>query len=159
MYLFLLPLSLVAATILAILFFQTQKNILKLIRPENRLVQPNLIYFQITPVAGQIWQFFVIIRLSKSIQNELSAMNEESILGFSDAAAVDSSGKRPAVWAGIAYCTLTLLFFILSQFPKLVASPDVDLIAGFGIIAGVTCWIVYWVQLAGWKRRLAGRKR
>ena len=56
---------------IAVLFLLTQQNTLKAVRRENRLMQPGLVWLQLIPVVGQIWQFIVVLRIAKSIRKEI----------------------------------------------------------------------------------------
>ena len=40
--------------VIAVLFLLTQQNTLKAVKPENRLMQPGLVWLQLIPLLGQI---------------------------------------------------------------------------------------------------------
>lgn len=132
----------------AILFLLAQQNTLKTIQPENRLMQPGMVWLQCIPVFGQYWQFRVVSRISDSIRQEIASRQDDSILGFADALSVEQLEKRPTFQIGIAYCILITIGVILAQI-------QVPLVQGWFSLAGMICWIIYWVQLAKWKRKLA----
>ena len=54
---------------------------------------------------------------------------------------------------GIAYCSLSILVIVFNLFTR----SGMPTLSGLLGLAAMTCWIVYWVQLAGWKRRLKQR--
>lgn len=144
---------LAAFLIPAILFLLTQQNTLKVIRPENRSLAPGLVWLQLIPLLGQIWQFIVISRIASSIQREVAASDDNSILGFADVAAVEAANDKPTQVIGIAYCTLNVIVIVLNGFLRITG----DFLLGVGAFAtlgATTCWIIYWVKLAGWKRKL-----
>jgi hypothetical protein len=154
-------LLLLALLIPAILFLLSQQNTLKTIKKENRLLHPGLVWLQLIPLFGQAWQFFVVTRIADSIRKELSSLQDDSILGFSDTAAVEQHEKRPTFAIGTAYCALytTGIFTNLFQTSnvKVKNVNDIDLLSmiiSFSILGGMVCWIVYWVQLAKYKRKL-----
>ena len=42
----------------AILFLLTQQNTLKTVRVENRMLPSGLVWLQLIPLFGQVWQFY-----------------------------------------------------------------------------------------------------
>src|ERR1700729_4298381 len=88
--------------VIAVLFLLTQQNTLKAVKRENRLMNPGLVWLQLIPLFGQLWQFFVVSRIAKSIRNEIASRQDDSILGFSDITAVEEHGKLPTFTIGIA---------------------------------------------------------
>ncbi|HEY4061429.1 MAG TPA: hypothetical protein VGM30_05990 [Puia sp.] len=144
-------LLLLAFIVPAVLFMLTQQKTLQALRKPNRLMVPGLVWLQIIPLVGQIWQFFVVSLISGSIKKELASRQDDSILGFSDIAAVEEHGKRPTFTLGITYCILICIGFIifLPNVPALIS-----FIVELSSLSGMICWIVYWVQLAGYKRKL-----
>ena len=55
----------------------------------------------------------------------------------------------PVYSAGIAYCWLFVGSMVINWFGTSVA-----ILAGLVALAAMVCWIAYWVQLAGYKKRL-----
>ena len=45
--------------VIAVLFLLTQQNTLKAVRRENRLMQPGMVWLQLIPLFGQIWQLLL----------------------------------------------------------------------------------------------------
>lgn len=134
----------------AVLFLLTQHNTLKVIRPENRSLAPGLVWLQLIPLLGQIWQFIVVTRIASSIQREVAATDDGSILGFADVAAVEGAGSKPTQGIGIAYCTLSVVTIFFNLFTK----SGMPTLSGLLALACMVCWIIYWVKIAGWKRKL-----
>jgi hypothetical protein len=134
----------------AILFLLTQQNTLKAIRVQNRLLKPGWVWLQLIPIVGQVWQFFVVTYIAGSIKQDMESGGEDSILGIADGMTVDELRTKPTFAIGIAYCTLNVVGIFLNLFTK-NGAPTL-----FGVIslAGLVCWIIYWVQLAAWKRKL-----
>jgi len=96
----------------AILFLFTQHRTLQRIKPENRSMLPSLVWLQLIPVLGQLWQFFVVARISDSIGREMASRNEHPVFG-ADALIVEQGIKRPTKGIGLAYCILTVIPFLL----------------------------------------------
>jgi len=125
--------------VIAIFFILNQYRTLQLIRPENRLMPPGQEWLQLIPIFNLVWQFFVISRISTSIRNELNAPTGDNIFADDPIPA----HERPTYNAGICYATL----FCISALP-------IDYIVGLAAMGGLVAWIVYWIQLAEYKKRL-----
>lgn len=146
-------LLLLVMSIPAVLFLLTQYNTIKLIRKENRLLSPGAVWLQLIPILGFICQFFIINRIAKSLRNEILARsNDDSIMGISDTRflKVIASKQLPTYGIGISATVLLIGSFLSQAF----VPSGLLLIAGLLSLAAMTCWIIYWVQLAGYKRRL-----
>jgi len=117
-------------------------------------MNPGLVWLQLIPLFGQLWQFLVVTLIANSMKKEFESRQDDSILGFSDAAAVEQLGKRPTLIIGIVYCTLTTLTVILNLGSARVKSYEENMVSALCSLSGMTCWIIYWVQLAGYKRTL-----
>jgi hypothetical protein len=135
-----------AFVIPAVMFFLTQQNTLKVIHPLNRRIPPHQVWFQLIPIFGLVWQFWVIIKISDSIRNELYPLTNNSIFPETTIHA----GHRPTYNAGILYAGL----FCLSYISTVSFLP---LFTGFAILAGTGAWITYWVQLSRYKKQLKER--
>ncbi|MGZ5189950.1 MAG: hypothetical protein ACXWCZ_02960 [Flavisolibacter sp.] len=124
----------------AIFYLLTQQNTLKSIRPENRFMSPGEVWLQLIPLFGIVWQFIVVTRIAKSIKKELASGDQFSFDSNTDGY-IDLESDRPTYQIGIAMCIL------------LVAS----IIPVLGIlfsIAGLVCWIIYWVKLSQYKNQI-----
>jgi hypothetical protein len=135
--------------VIAFLFLLTQQNTLKAVKPENRLMQPGLVWLQLIPLFGQIWQFRVVTRIADSIVKQRMSFAEDSIVGLADYTAAEDAGQRPTYGMGIIYCTLLLIDMALSVLPD-----KLPLIQGPVALTMMTCWIIYWVRLAAEKKKL-----
>jgi hypothetical protein len=132
LFLFLVP---------AIFFMISQQNTLKTISPGNRLMRPGEVWFQLIPLFGLVWQFFVVTRIADSIQNEYRTMQEISFLGTGNSELVITPSTRPTFKAGIAYCIL-------------LSASVIPLLGSFFALAGIILWIIYWVELVRQKNIL-----
>ncbi len=153
----------------AILFLRTQYTLLSTIWPENRRMQPGLVWLQLIPLFNYVWVYFVVRRIADSLVKQYAAFQSESIFGLADEEAIKAIGKRPTYGIGLAYCVLlssmplVLIFFNLfgAYTPTAGRTPEntgSDLALGLLcfalILAMFVCWIIYWVQLAACKRKL-----
>ncbi len=88
--------------LIAVLFLLTQQNTLKELKPENRTMQTGMVWLQLITLFGQIWQFWVVIRIAGSIRREKEFQEGDSILGSSDLQVVERLSKLPTLAFGIA---------------------------------------------------------
>lgn len=143
------------------LFLLTQQNTLKALG-QYRLMEPGMVWLQLIPVIGVIWQFTVVARIADSIKSQNGLINDEhSILGLADGA-MENIGQRPTYKIGIAYCTLITLSVLLNivvilatimHLPSQIALAQVRAAI---LLAGMVCWIVYWVNLASARKKIRG---
>lgn len=126
----------------AIFFLITQQNTLKSIQPQNRMMQPGQVWLQVIPLFNFVWQFIVVSRISQSIEKELSS---EGLFSFEERGETPVVVEaKPTYGIGIAYCILYCCMML-------------PLIKGLAVIPLIVCWIVYWVKLAGYKKRIQQR--
>ena len=128
-----------------VFFMLEQQNILKAIQPENRLMRPGEVWLQFIPLYNLVWQFIVVIRISDSIQREFASWENDSIFGLPDVQVAHIINTRPTYEIGMAYCILSCCQII-------------PFIGAFAGIAGVVCWIIYWVKLVEFRRRIQRRE-
>ncbi|OQP64276.1 hypothetical protein A3860_20075 [Niastella vici] len=126
----------------AIFFLLTQVRTLDSIRPENRCMSPGQVWLQLIPLFGLFYQFSVIERISDSIRNELNSPTGDSIF----AEETIPSNHRPTYSVARSYAILFCISIIPFPLLKELAS-----------LAGLVLWVVYWVQLAGYKKRIRER--
>lgn len=116
-----------------IFFLLTLQNTLNAVSFENRKMEPSLVWLSLIPLFGMVWQFIIVDRMAGSLQAEFAKRgiaNEEA---------------RPGNSIGLAYCIL----FCCSLIPFLGYITS---------IAGLICWIIYWIKINDYKNRLlAGR--
>jgi hypothetical protein len=134
--------------VIAVLFLLTQQNTLKAVKPENRLMQPGMVWLQLIPLFGMIWQFSVVSRIADSLAKERTSFQEDSILGLADYTAAEQVGERPTYGIGLAYCILEIINVVMA-WPHLLPT-----VQGLVALAMIICWIIYWVQLAAIKKKI-----
>ncbi len=111
-----------------VFFLLTLQKVLSKCSPRNRTMSPGLVWLQIIPFFGFIWQFFVVFAVANSLDNEFAARRipEE---------------PKPGQSLGLAMCITRVCTVI----------PFLGIFAG---LASVVLWIVYWVKIAGFSRKL-----
>lgn len=135
-------LLLFAFLVVAALFLFTQQKALERVRPQNRQMAPGQVWLQLIPLFGLYWQFVVIRKISFSIRDDLNTPYDDSI--FSDVPV--HSDEKPTYTTGIAYAVLFCITIVLPGLLKSLAS-----------LAGIILWVIYWIQLSGYSRRLRDR--
>ena len=116
-----------------IFFLLTLQNTLNAISFENRKMEPGLVWLSLIPLFGLVWQFIIVDRMAGSLQAEF-AKREMAI-----------EEARPGNSIGLAYCILFCCSLI----------PFVGYITS---IAGLICWIIYWIKINDYKNRLLAGK-
>jgi hypothetical protein len=124
-----------------IFFLITQQNTLKNIRIQNRTMSPGEVWLQLIPFFGLVWQFIVVGRISDSIRREMASENTLSFEQTNRNYSNSYGTIRPTYDIGITYCVL----FCCSIIP---------IIGGLAYLAGLICWIIYWVRLSEYKNKL-----
>jgi hypothetical protein len=113
----------------AIFFVLTLQRALERCSVESRAMSPETVWLLLIPLFNVVWQFIVIINISRSLRNEFAKR--------SLSAASSDFGRA----IGLAMCLLTIVGVI----------PIVGFAPGTGAFV---CWIIYWVKIAGYARTL-----
>lgn len=125
----------------AITHYYLQQKTISLVRLENREMNPAHVWFQLIPIVNLVWSYIVVRRIAVSIANELNSPIDDSILG------VESKIHRLPTYAmGLTTCILVTISSI--PFP---------LTQAFFFLAGFVTWIIYWIQLAKYRKILRDR--
>ena len=141
----------------AVFFLYTQDTTLRWVRKENRLMRPGLVWLQFIPFFGNIWQFFVISRTSRSITKEMASWHEDPIFGPDVVLAQGAVPSKPTLGIGIAYAILDTLLILVHLFQSPEQTRDGSPLVGLIAWAMIICWIIYWVLLARYKNKLKRR--
>jgi hypothetical protein len=111
-----------------IFYLSTLSSTIKLCAEHNQALTPNSVWRVFIPIYGNIWHFIMVGKIADTIHNELRERNQEVL-------------ERPGYSIGITSLVLQLLGVI----PK---------IGGIFSLAGLVCWIIYWVKINEYKQRL-----
>lgn len=116
--------------VVTIFFLLTLQKALSRVAPERRTMNPPMVWLSIIPFFNVVWNFFVVLALSKSLGAELTARNIPH---------ETEPGKTIGlVWAGLTAACLIPGLSVLLGLPVLIL------------------WIIYWVKIAGFSAKLAG---
>jgi hypothetical protein len=121
---------LIVLLIVAIFFLLTLSKALSRCHPRNRTMEPGQVWLNLIPLFNIVWQFITVYRVADSLRNEFSDRGWHRR---------DEDYGRGL---GTAYCVLNLV----SAIPYLGAL--------FGL-AGLICFIIYWVKIANYSSQLA----
>ncbi|HEV2211779.1 MAG TPA: hypothetical protein VGS99_00390 [Gammaproteobacteria bacterium] len=115
--------------VIEILYLMTLFGALQAVAPQNRRMEPGFVFLLLIPLFNLFWNFFVVIKMRDSLQAEYTARNLQ--------------GQGFGFGVGLAMSILVLCSII----------PLLGILAA---LAAVVCWIIYWVQIAGYKSTLKG---
>ena len=126
-----------------IFYLLTLQKALLRCAPERRAMQPGLVWLLLIPCVGYVWHFFVVLNVSKSLAAEFQSRN----------VAVE---PQPGKVIGLIMCFLgcAIVFFTMASM-----IPLIGLLFSLGNmalgLARLTFWIIYWVKIAGYSKRIA----
>ncbi len=111
-----------------IFYILTLQKALNKCSPQNQAMQPGLVWLLVIPCFSIIWHFFVVINMAKSLSAEFQArgIQEE---------------PEPGQVFGLVMCGLA-------------CASVVPLLGSFFGLGYLVCWIIYWVKIAGFSRKL-----
>lgn len=116
-----------------ILYLVSLQSTLNEVSIKNRRMQPGQVWLSLIPLFGLVWQFIMVSRIADSLRAEF------------DERQIQIAELRPGYSVGLAYCVL----FTCSIIPVL----------GFlTSIAGLICWIIYWVKTSDFRQKLTVSK-
>lgn len=130
MHLLLLLFVAVPLIVPAVFYLLTLQKALARCSQQVRTTSPESVWLMLIPPFNLVYQFILVGQMAKSLANEFARRG------------IVSAEPEPGKSLGIAMCVLN------------VAS----LIPFFGIllaIAGIVCWILYWVKIADYSRMIA----
>jgi hypothetical protein len=125
----LIALIIIGIILIPVIFYLiTLQNILRAISPESRKMAPGQVWLLLIPIFGIIWNFILVNRIADSIRTELQRKGM-------------GTTERPAHKIGMAMC-------ILSCFTWL------RLLGVLASLATLICWIIYWVKISEFKKKI-----
>ena len=113
----------------AILYLLTLQRALERCAPESQTLSPGLVWLMFIPVFSLVWHFVIVVNVSRSLRNEFTRRNFPGI------------EAEPGKGIGLAMCILGACCII-------------PLLGILCAIAAFICWIIYWVKIHDYSRRL-----
>ena len=130
-------LSALITILITVLFCLSLVKTLAYVAPENRAIQPSVVWLLLVPVLNYIFSFFVVFWMSKSISNELKSRDFDEV-------------KWPALVPGLISATLSLL--PLAVYFIDIPEKYMDVI-GFLALFQMIFFIQYWMKI-NWYRQI-----
>ena len=120
-----------------ILYLLTLQGALAQVAPQNRKMQPGMVWLLLIPYFSTIYMFFVVKNISESLEAEyrMRGMNVEA---------------KPTYNIGLVCFILGVVSLVLGFAASILPS----FIALVVIVGYYVCWIIYWVQVAQHKNAL-----
>jgi hypothetical protein len=112
-----------------VFYLLTIQKTLTEISAENRKMQPNLVWLSLIPFFGIGWNFIIVSSLADSLKFEFKKRN------------IQKNEDKPGYSIGLTYCIL----FCCSIVPFFGA---------IAAVAGIVCWVIYWVKINNFKSEL-----
>tara|TARA_B100000287_G_C20381703_1_gene681874 strand:+ start:246 stop:659 length:414 start_codon:yes stop_codon:yes gene_type:complete len=125
-FLFMLILGIVLLPL--IFFFVSMMKTLQACSPQNRTMEPGMVWLNLIPLFNLGWIFYTISCISNSLSNEF---NERKI---------ENNGQFGfGVGVAMAVCNIVSIIPVVGLFTS---------------IASLVLWIIYWVQIVGFKNKI-----
>jgi uncharacterized membrane protein YhaH (DUF805 family) len=117
------------ALAIQIFFLLTLSRLLQRVHPRNRLMEPGQVWLNLIPCFNLVWRFITVNRIHESLRSEFYDLREEE------------RGEDYGKQIGTAWLILELCGFI-------------PYIGTLFSIAGLVCFILYWVKMHGYSQKL-----
>lgn len=126
--------------IVGILYVLSLSKLLKNISPENRSMNPGLVWLLFVPILNFIWHFVVVLNVTRSTEKEFAKLgiNEQT-----------NSARTIGLVASIAW---TLPLIINKFFDR--AMSLMILLTMFASIVTVVTFIMFWVKTSSFNKKL-----
>ncbi|VTR93056.1 Uncharacterized protein OS=Tolypothrix bouteillei VB521301 GN=DA73_000000134230 PE=4 SV=1 [Gemmata massiliana] len=112
-----------------VFFLLTLQRALARCHPQNRTMEPGMVWLALIPLFNIVWEFIIVLRMSESLRNEFRDRGWHR------------RGDDYGHGIGMAFCGLAVASII----------PYCGSLFG---IAAFVCWIIYWVKIAGYSGQL-----
>ena len=112
-----------------IFYLLTLQKTLSRCAPENRAMAPGMVWLMLIPLVNLVWHFFVVLNVAKSLGAEFQKRG---------IAEEPDPGKK----IGLIMCILGCCGII----------PLLGILCSLGALV---CWILYWIKIAGFSKKLA----
>ena len=122
-------------------YILTLRNTLREVSPQNRKMDPGMTWILLIPVAGTIYQIFVVRFISESLAAEYRMRGM-------------ATDAKPTYGIGMAFAILLLCNWAINLGGTLLLAFSMRAFGSVLNLAILVCWIVYWVQVSQNKRRL-----
>ncbi|PVD53752.1 hypothetical protein DC498_04380 [Terrimonas sp.] len=130
----------IAALVPAIFFVLTLQKTLNVISPESRRMRPGQVWLLLIPFFNLVWLFITVSRIADSIKNESMRLH------------ITTDEGRPTYGIGLIMCIFYVTGSILYQLRF------IPLTGAIFSLAGIICWILYWIKVNDYKNLILSNK-
>jgi uncharacterized BrkB/YihY/UPF0761 family membrane protein len=127
-----LGIAIIIGITIQVFFLLTLSRCLSAIRPRNREMEPGLVWLNLIPCVPIVFNFFIVLKIASSLKKEYRSRRWRT------------EGEGFGSGVGLTYAICSVIGLI----------PYAGALAA---IPGFVCWIIYWVQIAGYKTKLESR--
>jgi hypothetical protein len=138
--------------IIQILFLLTLHRTMKEVRERNREVQPGMVWLTLIPLFGMIWIIILVTKIANSLRKEFEDRDWRT-----DGESFGRTVGLLYAWGGVASVVISIIQNVLQaadMAPVAMIFGLLSLPVSLGILV---CWIMYWVQISQYGRRLRER--
>jgi len=124
-----------AAGLVAMIYFLgILQNALRRCAPASRTMTPGKVWLTLIPLFGLIWQFFVVLNVGDSLENEFARVG------------IPCRDLKQSTAVGIGMCVCNSCVLV-----------PVPLLRDLILTVGFVLWIAYWFRIANFSRALGAR--
>lgn len=121
-----------AGLLSTIFFLSTLRNALKRCAPVSRTMAPWKVWLTLIPLFGLIWQFFVVLHVGDSLENEFARLG------------IACPGLKGAQAIGLGMCICSSCVLV-----------PVRLVRDLILTVAFVLWAAYWFRIANFSQVLA----
>ena len=133
------------ALVIAIFYLLTLQKALSRVSPQNRLMEPAMVWLSLVPCFNLIWQFFVAQRVPDSLRNEFRSRGRDDGSDY---------GKSIGLTVAVLNVLSTFANFAGRGFGQ-EASTVLGCVFGLMGIFELVLFIMFWVKIANYSNQLA----
>lgn len=120
-------------SIIFICYCLTLRKALVLAGEKNRTMSPKLVWLNLIPIFSFGWHFYTVVKISKSIGNWHEEQEKED----------SNKGARTlGLITSILFCGGPIILIFIGKIGEII------------LILGTIAWIMYWVKIAGYNRKM-----
>ena len=158
MFICILVVGLIIGLTIQIFFLLTLYRTQSQVAERNREIQPGTIWWTILinfiPLVGNLWIIYMVTKLSNSLRREF----EDRGWRTEDENFARTTGLIYA-WGGLVYTCIAVVQNILQFSGNMEASTLLSVITLPIALGLLICWIIYWVQMYQYGKRLREAQR
>ena len=117
-----------------IFYILTLRNMLLKCSPESRTMDTGNLWLLLIPIFNLGWHFVVVLSMGTSLRNECARRG------------IRTKDPEPGKLLGLGTCILLICCFV-------------PLFGPFLALAGINCWIIYWIRISRYSRALGEFRR